>query len=132
MVIIKRFFPEFISSIPGLNLDATEELKALELSTPNKLTTTCDETLLGIKGICPSKLLKICAFCASSTENRGSDRELCNSRMRHQAPELVSLCFLTICTPKKKRVGTLIKRGYRMVTFSREGKSPSFWNFLNH
>lgn len=73
--IINQFFPDFISSIPGLSRVAAQELKVLGLSTPNKLASTSDKTLLGIKGIGPSKLLKIRDYCAGIIENRDSDRE---------------------------------------------------------
>jgi hypothetical protein len=72
--IISRFFPDFISTVPGITRETNEKLHALGLNTPNRLSGTADEALLVIKGIGPSKLIKIRAYCAGLTENRDADR----------------------------------------------------------
>jgi hypothetical protein len=72
--IISRFFPDFISTVPGITRETNEKLHALGLNTPNRLSDTADEALLAIKGIGPSKLLKIRAYCAGITENRDAER----------------------------------------------------------
>jgi len=72
--IISRFFPDFISTVPGITRETNEKLHALGLNTPNRLSGTADEVLLDIKGIGPSKLIKIRAYCAGLTENRDADR----------------------------------------------------------
>jgi hypothetical protein len=72
--IISRFFPDFISTVPGITRETNEKLHALGLNTPNRLSGSADEALLAIKGIGPSKLLKIRAYCAGITENRDADR----------------------------------------------------------
>lgn len=72
--IISQFFPDFISTVPGINRETERELNALGLNTPNRLSATADKTLLGIKGIGPSKLLKIRAYCDGFTSGRDSEK----------------------------------------------------------
>ena len=72
--IIGRFFPEFIDTIPKLNLSTKDELSKMGLNTPNRITAAPDETFLSIKGIGQAKIKVIRDYCAGIADNRDADR----------------------------------------------------------
>lgn len=71
--IIDSFFPAFASTIPSINRETVFELNALGLNTANRLSAATDKTLLAIKGIGPSKLVKIRDYCDGLTTDRDSE-----------------------------------------------------------
>lgn len=66
--IICRFFPPFLSTIPGIGQSVELELSELGLDTAGRLADAPDATLLGIKGIGPSRLVKVRAYCGTVAE----------------------------------------------------------------
>ena len=72
--IVKRFFPEFLSTIPSLGQDAVKELQLLGADTPNRLGALSDAELLAIKGIGPAKMKKVREYCGKITSNRDCSR----------------------------------------------------------
>lgn len=72
--VINKFFPDFISSLPGVNPEIKHELFSIDMDTPNKLSAISDNALLDIRGIGPSKLQKIRSYCEGITNNQDSTK----------------------------------------------------------
>jgi len=72
--IIGQFFPEFIDTIPKLNLSTQDELSGMGLNTPNRIAAAPDKTFLSIKGIGQAKVKVIRDYCAGIADNRDADR----------------------------------------------------------
>ncbi len=72
--IIGQFFPEFIDTIPKLNLSTQDELSEMGLNTPNRIAAAPDKTFLSIKGIGQAKVKVIRDYCAGIADNRDADR----------------------------------------------------------
>ncbi len=71
--IIDRFFPPFVSALPGLTEEARAGLTAAGLVTPWGILGAPDAQMLAIRGIGPSKMAAIRAACVGAT-NPGSER----------------------------------------------------------
>lgn len=72
--IVSRFFPEFLTTIPGISETTKRDLVQLGLSCPSSLSAASDQVLLSVQGVGPAKLAKIRAYCDGITQNRDSNR----------------------------------------------------------
>ena len=78
----EHFFPPFIKTIKGLSKDSITELHKANLTTPESLDMTSDESLLKIKGIGPSKLKEIRKSSAITTDKHCEWAESPSARTR--------------------------------------------------
>ena len=68
------FFPYFLSTIPKMNRSTMAQMREEGLSTPERIASASDQTLLSIRGIGPALLKLIREWCARAVLNRDSDR----------------------------------------------------------
>lgn len=74
--IINQFFPQFVSTLPGLRESTVDELIQAGLTTPAAIAAVSDAQLLAIKGIGKTNLKKIRAVCTVAPDSASEYADL--------------------------------------------------------